>query len=123
MEQIAALAAIALVGNKLIEMVKRAKARDWNGVITYILLWLIGIVVLTWCAHSELTRHTLIPSTKIELHLLDGPSLMLLALLVTSTGAFAYDTLKSFDITQSNAQPKLLPELRRRHHHDPPPHA
>jgi hypothetical protein len=107
MEQVAALAAMALFGNKLLELVKRVRAKDWNGALTILVLWVIGVVVLAVCAHAGITRDLKVPTTDKLLWQLDIGSIVLLGMILTSTGAFGYDVTKSIDQHQTSAQPTL----------------
>lgn len=109
MENAVALLAIALLANKLIELLKGIRVRDWNRVVTLLVLFVAGFGALSLAAHAAVTEHMIVPGTLTEIGFLDWPSLALLGLMITATGSTLYDFRKAFDNTDSAAQPKLLP--------------
>lgn len=108
MEAVLIPIAIALFGNKFIELLKYLRTRDWNGALTLLSLFVAGFVTLTLAAHSAATQYWTIPGTTIPLGMLDGGSLVLLGLMLTATGSTIYDYKKSLDGSDSAAQPKLF---------------
>lgn len=107
MEQAIALLAIALFANKIIELLKDIRAKDWNAALTLVCLFAAGVGALALAAHASVTMHTIIPGTNVELGQLEFASLMMLGLMVTSTGSTVYDFKKAVDNTDSAAQPPL----------------
>jgi hypothetical protein len=116
MEDAIALLAIALLANKIIELLKYLKSKNWNGAITLVSLFIAGVVALNIAAHAAVTEHTVIPGTGIELGLLDFMSLLLLGLLITAGGSTIYDFKKAFDGSDTAKQPALT----NMSHGDPP---
>ena len=107
MEQAVALLAIALLANKIIELIKYLRVKDWNAAVTLLTLFVAGVVALTLAAHASVTEHTIIPGTTVELGTLEFASLVLLGLMITATGSTIYDFKKSFDNTDSAKQPPM----------------
>lgn len=108
MEQAIALLAIALLANKIIELLKQIRNKDVNGALTLISLFIAGVAALTLAAHAAVTEGTIIPGTGAALGSLDFASLVLLGLMITATGSTVYDFKKAVDSTDSAKQPPLL---------------
>ena len=109
MEQAVALLAIALLANKIIELLKYLTNKEYKSAATLLSLFGAGYAALTLAAHAKVTEAIVIPGTLTPLGMLDWASLLLLGLMITATGSTAYDFKKALDQTDSAAQPKLFP--------------
>lgn len=109
MENALLLAALATLASKILELVKRLRAKDVNGVVTILGIWASGIIVTIIAAKAAVTETLVIPGTNYAFGALDGWSQGLLGLTLGSFIAITYDFRKALDNTDSAAQPKLLP--------------
>jgi hypothetical protein len=107
MDNAIALLAVALLANKIIELLKDMRAGNWNGALTLLSLFVAGVAALTLAAHAMVTETMTIPGVEKQLGQLDFASLVLLGLMITSTGSTVYDFKKAFDQTDSARQPPL----------------
>jgi hypothetical protein len=107
LENAIALLVIGLLANKIIELIKYLRVKDWNAAITLLSLFVAGVVAVTLAAHASVTEHTIIPGTTVELGTLEFASLLLLGLMITATGSTVYDFKKAFDNSDSAKQPSL----------------
>lgn len=107
MESAVALAAIALLGNKIIELFKYLRTKDWNGAITLLAVMAVGVIILALAANADVAETLIIPGTSITLGSLDAMSIVLLGLAGTSVGSTIYDYKKAFDGGDSAKQPPL----------------
>lgn len=108
MESFIVAAAIPFLAGKAIELLKYLKNKDWNGAVTLVSVWVAGIVALVIAAAAEVTETFVVPGTTIPLGSLDGPSLVLLGMTLTSITSTVYDFKKALDSTDSAKQPPLI---------------
>ena len=106
METVGFLALAALV-IKVVSVIK-AIGKDANYVITQVVTWAVGILVLFLAGQAEVTQSQVIPGFGMTLGTMDAASIILAGLVLGSTGAFAYDYKKARDNTDSASEPNLL---------------
>ena len=110
-EAVVILAGIAFTVNKIVSVLKAARARDWNTVLTQATVWLVGIGILFLVSGANQFQHLVVPGFTATIGDFDTPSKIMLGLMLGSSGSFAYDYLVARDNTQSAAEPKLFPSL------------
>lgn len=97
------LAAIALIW-KIVDLVKYARARDAESVITQVAVWAAGIGVVLLLAETDYAAGIVIGD--IALANLNGASLVLLGLSMASSASVLVDVKKAVDNTDSAAVPQ-----------------
>jgi hypothetical protein len=113
MDQVALLLALAFAADKVVSVLKGLAAKDWNLALTQILVWVIAFGVVCLAGAAEVTETYVPPGLNIALGDLDFWSLLLLGIVVGSTGSIVFDFRKAIDSTDSAQEPKLF--------HTPPP--
>jgi len=108
MEQALAFGTIGLLASKVIEMLKYLRNKDMNGAFTLAAVWIAGVVSTFLAAAAKVTETLVLPGTSIPLGTLDGASLVLIGLTLTSTIGTVYDFKKALDNGDSAKQPPLL---------------
>jgi len=99
---------LGLVVYTLTNLVKYARNGDWNGVVTLLAGWVIGIIAVWLVGATDWGSSITVGGTK-TLDLLSWAEKVLAGLVVVSTGSAFYDLKKSFDNTDSAHTPVLLP--------------
>ncbi len=79
-----------------------------SSVVTQAAAWVAGIVLTIIAAHAAVTADLVIPGADAALGTLDGPSQILVGLLVASLGSTIVDVKQALDSTDSAAKPPLL---------------
>lgn len=92
---------------KIVSVVK-AVGKDSNFVLTQVVTWWVGIIVLFLAAFSDLGGGIEVFGS--ELQDFDALSLVLAGLALGSTGSFAYDYKKARDNSDTAAEPPLVRE-------------
>ena len=92
---------------KVVDWVKYITARNWNAVLTQVVVWAAGIGFTGLFALSNF-------STEAGLTGLDTASVILVGLSAGSVASVGFDNLKARDRTQSAGKPDLLPPPKRR---------
>lgn len=108
MEQALILTSIAFLGNKIIELVKWLRAKDWNAAITLISIHVTGAVVMLFAAAAKVTETLVVPGTSAPIGQLDNASVIFLGLVMTSLTSKLYDLQKAVDTSDSAKQPPLI---------------
>lgn len=106
MEFVPLLAALAFAW-KLVDWLKQLRVRDWNAIVTQFAVWVAGVFVVFLLAHSDF-GHAIDTFGGVPLDLLNGWSLLLVGLTVGSSASVGYDFRRSFDNSDSAAQPSLV---------------
>lgn len=107
MEALGFLALAALV-IKITSVIKSI-GKDNNMVVTQLVVWVVGIIVLFLGAEAEITETLIIPGlTATPLGDMDTASIILAGFILGSSGAFAYDVKKAIDGSDSATEPALL---------------
>lgn len=105
MEFVPAVAMLALI-LKVIDFLRYAKAGDLNGVLTQLITWVAGVLVLLLVAQTNWADGITIGDTVLSK--LGFWSVVFAGLSLASTASLAKDTLKSVDNSNSSAIPTLL---------------
>lgn len=106
MEFVPAIAMLALV-LKVVDFLRYARARDYNGVLTQAVTWVAGVVVLLLVAKT--TWAAMISVAGVPLGKLGFWSIVFAGLTVSSGASVVNDYRKALDNTNSAAIPTLLP--------------
>jgi len=99
---------LGLVVYTLTNLVKYVRAADWNGVITLLTGWIIGVAAV-WLVGATVWGETITVGGTQSLSLLSAPEKLLVGLVVVSAASGLYDLKKSFDNTDSASTPPLVP--------------
>ena len=108
MEQVIALTAIAFLGNKIIELLKYLRNKDWNAAFTLAAIEVTGVIVMLFAAAASVTETIVLPGTSAAIGSLDTASVVFLGLVITSLSSKLYDFQKAIDGGDSAKQPPLL---------------
>lgn len=106
MEFVPAVAMLALV-LKVVDFLRYAKARDYNGVLTQLITWVAGVVVLLLVAQTSWSA--MIGVAGVPLGKLGFWSLVFAGLTISSGASLVNDYRKAIDNSNSAAIPTLLP--------------
>jgi hypothetical protein len=103
--------AMAVLTLKIIDVLRYARAADFNGVLTQLSAWLAGVVVVLLAAQTDWASGINIGDK--HLSTLGFWSLVFYGLSAGSGASIAKDTLKAVDNSNSAAIPVLVPDSRR----------
>lgn len=105
MEFVPIVVMLALV-KKVVDVVRYASGRDWNGVVTQLLVWAGGVLVVVVFAQSDWAGSVAFG----DLHLaqMNVASLVLAGITVGSAASVGQDVIKAVDNGQTEAKPTLL---------------
>ena len=92
---------------KAVDFVRGLRGRDMNLVLTQLLAWVTGIVVVWLSAHVDFA--SAVEVSNIQLDQMSLWAQAALGILLGSGASVGQDILKSVDNTQSEAKPKLVP--------------
>ncbi len=106
MDFVPTLAALALI-LKLVDFVRYARARDVNGVVTQLCVWVAGVLVLELVAHTAWA--VAFPVGDTTLAKLGFWSIVFAGMSIGSGASLVRDTQKSLDNTDSQRLPALIP--------------
>ena len=106
MEFIPAVAMLALI-LKVVDFTRYARNGDSNGVITQLVTWAAGVLIVMLAAKTQWADGIQIGDRPLSV--LDIWSQLFAGLSVGSGASVVKDTLKSVDNTNSSAIPTLLP--------------
>lgn len=110
MDPITAVALFALVW-KIVDFLKALVNRNWNTVVTQLVVWIAALLVLALARVADVTAG--IGLAGITIGDADFASLVVIALMVGSGASALVDVKKAIDGTDSAAQPQLLPGANR----------
>jgi len=91
---------------KLIDLLRYARGRDLNGVVTQVVVWAGGIGVVALAAHTAWAGQLVFGDVKLAG--MNFASQVLAGIALGSAASIAQDTLKAVDASQSEAKPTLL---------------
>jgi hypothetical protein len=99
--------ALGLVVYTLTNLVKYAKVRDWNGVLTLLAGWAIGVLAVWLVGATDWGATITVGGTK-TLDLLGWAEKVLVGLVVVSAASTVADLRKSFDNSDTATKPHLV---------------
>lgn len=99
---------VALVW-KLADLSKYITNKDWNGFLTQIWVYVLGVVVLLVAGNANAFEALTIPGMTEPLGTLDTLSLVIIGLAIASMGSTFVDFKKAFDGSDSAKTKPLIP--------------
>ena len=93
---------------KAVDFVRNLRGRDMNAVLTQLLAWVTGVVVIWLAAHVDFA--SAVEIANVHLDQMSLWTQAALGLLLGSGASVFQDALKSVDNTQSEAKPPLVPD-------------
>lgn len=106
MDFVPALAMIALIW-KVVDFFKGITNKDWNAVITQLVVWGAGVAVVVLYAQTVWSAGIAIGDQTLAT--LNFASLVAVGLAAGAAASTAFDLKKALDGSDSAAQPKLMP--------------
>lgn len=101
------LLVIGALLKKAVDFLKYLSAKDWNGVVTQVVVWLVGIGLVWLLSASDFANGVQIGG--LDLGNLNAASIVLVGLSLSSTASFVgQDLLKALDNSQTARTPELL---------------
>jgi hypothetical protein len=105
MDGVTAAGLAALVW-KIMAVIKNAVHATWDPVLTQVLAWVIGVALVALAAHANISSGVVIWGS--TLGCLDGWSIVLLGVSISSLGGAAVEVKKAIDNQDTAKQPSLL---------------
>lgn len=96
---------------KAVDFVRNLRGRDMNAVLTQLLAWVSGIVVVWLASHVDFA--SAVEVANVSLDQMGLWTQAALGVLLGSGASVFQDALKSVDNTQSEAKPALIPDSPR----------
>lgn len=91
-------------------LLRYARAKDWNGVAGITLACVLGVGVAMLAASADITSSLVLVDGAEPLGDQDAASLVLIGIALGTTGSFAIDALKAFNSSDSAKKPPLVPQ-------------
>lgn len=101
------LAVLAAFVKKFVDFLRSLRGRDTNAVVTQLVAWVGGVVVVFLASHVDFA--SAVEVGNMSLDQLSGWAQAALGVLLGSGASIAQDVLKAVDNTQSESKPKLVP--------------
>lgn len=92
----------------LIDVFRSARNGDWNGAITPLVSWIVGIGVALLLANSDFAGSVKIGDTGYTLDNVNTFSLILFGFAFGSVASKGVDLLKALDVNDSQKRPPLV---------------
>lgn len=108
MEFMPLLSAIALVA-VIIDVARNARGRDWNGVITPLVAWGVGVFIAFILGESDFGEAIPLGDSGQTFASVNGFSLVLVGFALGSLASKGVDLLKAIDGSDSQKKPPLVP--------------
>lgn len=102
----AEVALLAALAKKLVDFTRQLRGRDTSAVLTQILAWATGIIVVFIGANVDVASGIEIANQSLDQ--LSLWSQVVLGAVIGSLGSVGKDVLKALDNTQTEASPKLV---------------
>ena len=111
MELTISVVLLAALVFKLADLSKYVTNKDWNGFLTQIWVYVLGVVVCLVAGNANAFEGLTIPGMTEPLGELDTLSLVLVGLCIASFGSSFNDIKKAFDGSDSAKTASLLPGM------------
>ena len=109
MESLTPLLALSFVTYTIINLARYLRARDWNGALTTVAVWVGGFLATLVFAESKIGEGIVLPLTGgLPLGALSTWDMIIVGLAVGSTATVANEFRGAFDNSTSTAKPHLL---------------
>ena len=105
-DAVVAALVVALIW-KLTDFLKQLTNRKWPAVLTQLVAWIAGFIVIVLFAHSAYAAHLIIHGLRFD-HV-SWVDQLLAGLLMGSGGSASYDLKRALDNSDSAATPSLVP--------------
>lgn len=102
------LIAAALIVAAGVDILRNARGKDWNSVITQLVSWGVGIGVAVLLAGSDFADAIKLGDTGVTLGSANTFSVVLFGMFFGATANKLVDTLKAIDNTDSQKKPPLV---------------
>lgn len=102
------IAVLGLVVYTLTNLLKYLRNQEWSSVVTLLAAWLVGFLAV-WLVGATTWGQAITVGGSQTLNALSFVEKLLVGLVVTSVGSFAYDLKRSFDGSDSAVTPPLVP--------------
>jgi hypothetical protein len=90
-------------------LIRYARANDWNGALGILLACGLGILVVWLAAQADATSHLKLIEGAQDLGHINGASLVMLGVGVGSGGTVLHDLKSAFDNNDTAKKPALVP--------------
>jgi hypothetical protein len=104
--EIALLVLYGALIKKAMDVLRYISGKDWNGLVSQVVVWAIAIGFVFLAAESSLFEH--FDVNGLALGTLNNADLALFGLALGSGASVGWDLLRTFDNTQSAATPPLV---------------
>lgn len=94
---------------KFVDFLKALTNRDWNTVVTQLVVWVAGIAAVMLFAHSDFAANISVMDGGMTLATLGGVGQLIVGLSAASLVSVGVDVKKALDNSDSAAQPPLVP--------------
>jgi ABC-type uncharacterized transport system permease subunit len=98
--------AMALLVVSIINLVKYAKAKDWNGIATTLAVWLAGVIVVLLVSQTDFAAGITIADRTLDTY--NFWSLVFIGLTLSSIGQFANEIRAALDNHDTTVKPPLV---------------
>lgn len=98
---------LAALAKKVVDFLRQARGKDTSAVVTQLVAWVAGIVVVYLGAHVDFAGAINVANMSLDQMSLWTQTI--LGLVVGSVGSVGKDLLKALDNTQTEASPELVP--------------
>lgn len=105
--QFSATIAMALLVIAIINLVKYVRARNVNGIVTTLSVWVAGVAVVFLAAQTDFAAGIVI--AELPLSTYNAWSLLFIGLSISSMAQFANEIRAAIDNTDSTVKPDLVP--------------
>lgn len=95
------------LGWKMLDFVKVLRAGEWNGVVTQLASWTIGVGLVFLASGTDFAEQWALP-TGLTLQDVNGATKVMIGLALLSSAGVLYDFKKAFDTSDTAVQPSLL---------------
>lgn len=108
METLAPIAMLAFVIFTLVSLARYVRGGDWNGAITLVVAWVIGVVACWLFGESNVGETLVIPGFSTPLGDMNFADLLLAGLVSSSTATAYNEVTGAIDGHRSTAKPHLV---------------
>lgn len=108
MEPLLPTALLGVVVFNLTNLIRFARGRDWNGVLTNLTTWVVGWVVALIAGASTVAENVVLPGFSTALGAMSAVDLILVALPLGSIAHVTNEFRGAIDNTSSTAKPLLI---------------
>lgn len=102
------LAVLAALIKKVVDFLRALRGRDTNAIVTQLVAWVGGVVVVWLAAHVDFA--SAVSYANVSLDQMGLWTQAALGVLLGSGASVLQDGFKAVDNTQSEAKPKLVPD-------------